>query len=149
MEAPGTLHGCITRGFPNLFFAGSLQAGVTANFMSVLDEASIHVAYIVSKAAASQKSGDKVIIEPSAEAENEWAMRVMPMATATAAMIGCTPSYLNREGAIDKMLELPVEKQMEAARVSVWGKGYLDFVSVLKQWRAEGSLSGLEVRIAA
>ena len=43
------------------------------------------------------------------------------------------------------MRELPVEVQMEAAKVAIWGKGFLDYVDVLEQWRAEGKLSGLEI----
>ncbi|KAF2095355.1 flavin-binding monooxygenase-like family protein [Rhizodiscina lignyota] len=147
-EAPGTLHGVISRGFPNLFWPGPLQAGVAANQMYVLDQLSTHIAYILAKAAAGVDAKNKVIIEPTAEAEDQWGLRIMSMAARGAAMKGCTPSYMNSEGGLDQIFELPVEIQMQVARVGVWGKGILDYVSVLEQWRAEGKLSGLEVSVA-
>lgn len=32
------------------------------------------------------------------------------------------------------------------ARASPWGNGFVDYLRVLKEWRAEGSMQGLEVK---
>jgi hypothetical protein len=156
-EGVSTLHGVISRGFPNLFFPGPLQAGATSNQMFVLDQLSTHVAHILSESAhktawkqeQEKRSGHKhnFTIEPTAEAEEEWSMQILSRAAAFAAIVGCTPSYLNIEGEIDRVSG--VEEQMKRARGGIWGKGVADYVGVIEGWRAQGDLKGLEVTAMA
>lgn len=54
--------------------------------------------------------------------------------------------YFNMEGLADK---LPPEVQMKAARNTIWGGGMAAFTQILEDWRAEGSLYGLEVTTVA
>jgi cation diffusion facilitator CzcD-associated flavoprotein CzcO len=144
-----TLHGTLSRGFPNLFWPGPLQAGATGNQMFVLDQLATHIAYIVSesarRAAQEQKPAQKFTIEPTAEAEEEWAMQILYRAAAFAGIAGCTPSYLNKEGEMDRVSK--PEAQMEAARAAIWGEGIAGYVDTIEAWRNQGSLRGIEVTV--
>jgi cation diffusion facilitator CzcD-associated flavoprotein CzcO len=149
-ENVGTLHGVITREFPNLFFPGMNQAAATANHTFVLDQLATHVAYIVSETARKieeqNPSGKKYdfVIEPTVQGEEDWSMQVMTRAMSFAALAGCTPSYLNMEGEIDRRPG-GLEEQMKAARGAIWGRGIADYVSVIEDWRRQGDLKGLEI----
>jgi hypothetical protein len=66
-------------------------------------------------------------------------MRSAPMA----AIIGCTPSYFNLEGGLDRV---PPEEQMNMARSGLWGHGIEGFLEHVEAWRAEGNMQGIEVR---
>lgn len=142
-EAGDTLHGVTTRDFPNLFWSGPGQAGATANNVFLLDTLSQHVAYIISTA-EKQKPG-RITIEPTAEAETAWGYEIAARAAAGAAMVGCTPGYLNAEGALDMVVQLPPEEQMKMAKRGIWGLGLMDYSRVLDEWRNQGNLPGLEV----
>jgi hypothetical protein len=61
-----------------------------------------------------------------------------------AAIIGCTPSYFNVEGGIDRV---PPEFQTIMARSGLWGHGIEDFMRVIEAWREEGSMRGIEVEM--
>jgi hypothetical protein len=63
-----------------------------------------------------------------------------------AAIIGCTPSYFNLEGAIDRVPQQQ-QQQMQMARSGLWGHGIEDFLKYIEGWRAEGNMKGIEVRI--
>lgn len=136
-----TLHGLIPIDFPNLFVTGFSQAGVGVNQTQRLDEQSLNIAYTI---AASEKKlgGKKAVIEPSAEACKDWANRTASKAHMLGAMAGCTPSYFNAEGEVDK---LTPEQMAGRARLSIWGQGYLAYARILKEWRDEGKLEGLVV----
>ena len=144
----GTLHGVVSRDFPNFFFPGPNQAGVTANQAYVLDLLSEHISWIISQAQKKADGGKKVTIEPTAEAEQAWSLQIAMQASAMAAMSGCTPSYLNNEGEADKIRTAPPEVQMKAARNSVWAKGIADYKKTIEAWRSQGDLEGLDVNVA-
>jgi hypothetical protein len=144
-----TLHGAISHGFPNFFWPGPLQAGGGANQVFVVDQFATHIAYILSEAtqrvAQGQQLDQKFTIEPTPEAEEEWSMQVLSRAANFAALSGCTPGYLNREGEIDRISGM--EERMKAAKGAIWGEGILDYLNVLEDWRAQGNLRGLEVTV--
>jgi len=96
-----TLHGAVSRDFPNMFWPGPLQTGLSPNFTFTLDQMSTHIAHIIKE--ASQKTGGKAIIEPSDQAQEDWGNQIASGAFALAGMAGCIPSYLNMEGAMDKV----------------------------------------------
>ncbi|KAI7223139.1 hypothetical protein KC343_g10882, partial [Hortaea werneckii] len=137
-----TLHGVASHGFPNLFWPGPLQGGATANQSFVLERLSEHVAYVMARAAA-RTDGGRPVVEPEVEAQEEWARLIMSKAASFAAMRGCTPGYYNLEGENDKIADMPPEAQMKAARNAIWGDGFLSYLKVLEDWRAEGNLRGL------
>ena len=150
-EDASTLHGIISRGFPNMFWPGPLQTGISANLTFTLDVLATHVAYIVSesvrRAAQVQRPRHPLTVEPTAEAEEEWSMQIMSRASLLAAMSGCTPSYMNMEGAMDRLAG--VEQQMKAAKQAIWGEGVASFVDVVESWRNQGGLKGLEVTVGS
>jgi cation diffusion facilitator CzcD-associated flavoprotein CzcO len=139
-----TLHGTMTHGFPNLFMPGPFQAGATANQNFTHDIMSNHAVEIMRQAQA-RFPGQKVVIEPTVEAEESWSAEIVKRSLAFAAMAGCTPSYLNGEGIMDR---LPVEVKMKAARMGIWGEGIQDFMNTLEAWERKADLAGLEVRPA-
>ncbi len=127
-----TLHGMHSRGFPNLFFVNSAQAGFTANFPHALDEMSQHVAYVVDHA---RRNGARMV-EASAEAEEAWVRTIVDLARMGRSFFeSCTPGYYNNEGK-------PGER---SAQDGSYGAGSVAFFRVLSDWRAEGSLAGLEL----
>ncbi|KAF9884246.1 hypothetical protein FE257_001978 [Aspergillus nanangensis] len=140
-----TLHGVVTRDFPNLFFPGPSQAAASANQMYVLDQLSAHVGYIVSEAVRRTGVGQKVLIEPSATAEEAWAFQIMSRARAMAAIVACTPGYYNAEGEAGKATS--IEAQMSGARMAIWGEGITSYIQVIEKWRQQGELEGLEVQV--
>ena len=66
-------------------------------------------------------------------------------AASLAALAGCTPGYLNREGELDRISGM--EEQMKVAKEQIWGEGILDYLNVLEGWRAQGNLRGLEITV--
>ena len=126
-----TLHGMHTRNFPNLFVISQAQSGMSPNFPHMLSEQSLHLAHIVGHCA---KNGIDTI-EPTEEAENGWVDTIVKMGEARRKFIeACTPGYYNNEGRASDA----------AARSAVFGAGPVEFVKLLRQWREEGDMAGLE-----
>ena len=144
-EGTSTLHGVMSRNFPNFFFPGPYQAGVTANQTFVLDQIAQHTAHIILNAINTSGS-ERIIIEPSAEAEQNWGMQVLMRAAAFAGVAGCTPSYLNLEGEADR--EKSEAEQMKTAKSVPWGQGIESYLTVIGDWRAQGGLQGLDIKVA-
>ncbi|KAE9392956.1 FAD/NAD(P)-binding domain-containing protein [Gymnopus androsaceus JB14] len=143
-----TLHGVVSHDFPNFFFPGPYQSSATANYTHLLDQMARHVAYIIAEGARMAKNStnfDKFSVEPSVEAEEDWTRQILSGAGNFAGIVGCTPSYINREGEINK--PKPVEKQMKAARGSVWALGMGSFVETIESWRDKGGMEGIEVKV--
>jgi cation diffusion facilitator CzcD-associated flavoprotein CzcO len=148
-----TMHGICSRGFPNMFFTSSDQAGIASVFTPTLDAFSKHAAFIVSKSLKrleKLKSEDytaiehAVIVEPTSEAEAAWANRVLAAAASLAPMGGCTPSYFNAEAQMDSM---PMDEQIKAAATTRWPAGLSDFVQVLESlWSADND-SDLDIKL--
>ncbi|OCK80547.1 flavin-binding monooxygenase-like family protein [Lepidopterella palustris CBS 459.81] len=150
-DSIGTLHGVTSHGFPNLFWPGPIQAAAAANQTFVLDQLSTHVSYILSQSVQNaiqkkQEGFNRLTIEPTVEAEEEWSMRILQGAASFAAVAGCTPGYMNREAQGDRMTN--PEENMKAARGLIWGKGIAHYVKVLEDWREHGGMKGLDVVVA-
>ncbi len=127
-----TLHGMHARGFPNCFIVSNAQSGFTANFPHMLNEQSKHIAYIVKHCADRQVR----TIEASQEAEDAWVQTIISVAWLRQKFLEeCTPGYYNNEGKPSAL----------AARNGPYGAGSIAFVKLLEDWRAEGSLKGLEL----
>lgn len=110
------------------------------NQMFLLETLSTHVAYIIAE--ASRRAKDKAVVEPTSEAEEEWASRIMAGAAVFSSVTGCTPGYINKEGEVEDM---STEEKIKAAKGGAWPKGIVDYVRVLEAWRDEGALNGLQV----
>src|SRR3981081_2708686 len=74
-----TLHGMTSRGFPNQFFTGFTQVGISANIAANYELQGEHIAYIISEALARGAA----TVEPSQEAQDEWCTTVRESAIDT------------------------------------------------------------------
>jgi cyclohexanone monooxygenase len=128
-----TLHGMHSRGFPNVFIISNAQSGFTVNFPHMLNEQAKHLAYIAKHALDHEIRA----VEPSQEAEQAWVDTIISLARNGREFLeSCTPGYYNNEG---KPGEL-------SGQNGPYGGGPIAFVKLLEDWRAEGSLAGLELR---
>ena len=84
-----TLHGVAAHGFPNIMWPGLLQAAANANFTFVLDNQLTHIAHIINETMRQAGDGKKPVLEPTIEAQEEWAGKIMEGAVTFAAMAGC------------------------------------------------------------
>ena len=128
-----TLHGFQTRGFPNCFFMGVTQGGFTANFPHMLNEQSLHIAYMIDYA----QKGNVSVIEASQEGEDDWVDTIKKMAIFNQRFLEeCTPGYYNNEGK---------PGQGNSLIGSAYGGGSEAFFQILRDWRAAGTLEGVEL----
>ena len=128
-----TLHGFQTNGFPNCFFMGVTQGGFTANFPHMLNEQSLHIAYMVSQV----MDGNANCMEPSVEGEDEWVDTIKRMAMFNQKFLEeCTPGYYNNEG------HPGVGNSLIG---SAYGGGPEAFFQILRDWREEGGMQGVEL----
>ena len=127
-----TLHGMHTRGFPNCFVISSAQSGMSPNFPHMLAEQTAHLAHIVDYCLTKGVE----TIEPTTDAEEGWVDTIVTMGESRRKFIeACTPGYYNNEGRASDA----------AARSSVFGAGPVAFVRLLRQWREQGDLAGMEL----
>ncbi|KAJ7747998.1 hypothetical protein B0H14DRAFT_3604469 [Mycena olivaceomarginata] len=143
-EGAGTLHGVVSHSFPNLFYPGPSQIGVTSNFTYTLALMASHVATILAE--AERRVGgqtNRVTVEPTKAGEDAWGMEVLKRASWFAAISGCTPGYITKEGENNKVADMA--EQIKAGRGAPWGEGIVKFTEVMRAWEAEGELSGLQV----
>ena len=127
-----TLHGVLSRGFPNCFIVSNTQSGFSANFPHMINEQSKHIAYLMKETSERQAR----TIEPSVEAEAAWVDTIVKLSMMREGFLKeCTPGYYNNEG----------RPEVIAKQNGSYGAGPVAFVKVLEDWRAEGSLQGLEL----
>jgi cyclohexanone monooxygenase len=128
-----TFHGLQSHGFPNCFFMGGIQSGVTPNFTELYAEQSRHIAYVIEQGL---KRGLRTV-ESSAEAEAEWVRTILERAAFNQDFQNsCTPGYYNNEG---KPGEGP------GWFGGSYGGGAQAFFEILRSWRALNDLTGLEL----
>jgi len=131
-DGASTLHGMLTRGFPNCFIVQNTQSGFTANFPHMLNEQAKHFAYLIAECQARQAKA----VEPSEQAEAEWVQTIIDSAIMRQKFQEeCTPGYYNNEGQPSPL----------AVRNGFYGKGPIAFVQLIEAWRAAGTLEGLEL----
>jgi cyclohexanone monooxygenase len=129
-----TFHGLYTHQFPNCFFLGTTQTGVTINYTKAILEQSRHLAYVMSAA----RDRGATVIEPSATAEKEWVDEILRLARRGIEYYQeCTPGFLTNEGKLDETTGL---------LAGSYGGGPLKFFDLLTEWRADGELTGLDLR---
>jgi cyclohexanone monooxygenase len=131
-EGVASLHGMHVRSFPNCFIMSNAQSGFTANYPHMLNEQGKHVAYILQKCL----QDDVKVVEVSEEAESAWIETIMATALQRQKFLEvCTPGYYNNEG----------KPAAIAVRNGSYGAGSVAFIKLLEDWRADGSMPGLEV----
>ena len=140
-----TLHGVFSNGFPNLFFPGPNQIGFTASYTSTVEQLAQHVAFVVTKCMEKVGAAERVVVEPSQQAQEDWSMQILSRAATSVIMVGCTPGYLNKEGEFERGMSQ--EAVLRAAKGDIWREGIKSFSNILEKWRADGLLEGLEIQV--
>jgi cyclohexanone monooxygenase len=132
-----SLHGLMTDKFPNCFFMGGNQHAASAlNTVHLLDEQSLHLAYVITEV----RKRKFAALEPQLDAVEEYtqAIRMAPQnATLVDFYATCTPGYYNGEGKAKKSEELFLGGR--------YGPGAMAFYEMLAAWRASGDLEGMKL----
>ncbi|MFE1983677.1 flavin-containing monooxygenase [Streptomyces mirabilis] len=125
-----TLHGVMSHGFPNQFFTGFLQGGVTASTTAMFEQQARHIAYIIKETLARGAS----TVEPTEEAQDQWCATVRETAVDnTNFQRECTPGYYNNEG----------EQQIRSHLGEPYWPGFYALEDLLQAWRDTGEMRGL------
>jgi cyclohexanone monooxygenase len=128
-----SLHGVTSRGFPNQFFTGFIQGGVSANTTAMFEQQAEHIAYIISEAVARGAT----TVEPSQEGQDNWVKTIRELAIDSSQFdITCTPGYYNNEGGGGG-------EGIRSALGEFYAPGFYAFDDLLKEWRAKRDLEGL------
>jgi cyclohexanone monooxygenase len=128
-----TLHGMTSRGFPNQFYTGFTQVGISANIAANYELQGEHIAYIIAEAMARGAT----TVEPTQQAQDEWCKTIRETAIDNSAFDSqCTPGYYNNEGGgggegIRSHLGEP------------YGPGFYAFGELLAEWREKSDMDGL------
>ncbi len=130
-----TLHGLSSHGFPNWFFIGINQNGLSVNMTAMFDDQAQHIAYIIREV----KARGKLVAEVTPEAEAAWVAEIKRLAVvARDFQEACTPGYYNNEGLLER-----AEGSLTA---EVYAPGINAFNALLASWRAMGELDGIALR---
>ncbi len=126
-----TLHGLQTHGFPNCFFLGYTQSGVSPNYTHTAEERARHLTYLVNTFVERGATA----IEATQAAEDEWLTTMNEASVdAKAFFADCTPSYLSSEGDQDNP---------HGMLSTNFGGKPVDFFDMLSAWRSTGRLQGV------
>jgi cyclohexanone monooxygenase len=127
-----TLHGMTSHGFPNQFFMGYIQGGITAAVPSMFEQQANHIAYILKQAV---ERGAEVV-EATAEAQDQWVATIRETAIDNTNFAReCTPGYYNNEG----------EQEIRSVLGDPYWPGFYVFEELLRAWRDAGDLAGLHL----
>lgn len=137
-NGPSTLHGVLTKGFPNMFMISTVQGAQATNFVHSISEIAKHVTFLVDRCL----KDDVGTIEPTSEAQEEWFQVLFGTLWGVAKYnMTCTPGYLNSEGG---GMNRDGAAAMKSARAIAWMTSVMGFVDYVEKWRARGDLVGLE-----
>lgn len=127
-----TLHGFATTGFPNWFYIGVSQNGLSVNMTAMFDDQAQHIAYIIAEA----KKRGAIEVEPTPEAQDAWVTTIKKLSVVNRAYLeSCTPGYYNNEG------------DLEGGQAGqTYAPGINAFNALLADWRNNGELQGLALR---
>jgi cyclohexanone monooxygenase len=127
-----TLHGQTTHGFPNQFFTGFIQGGVSVNVTVMYDQQARHMAYTISETI---KRGAKTV-EVTEEAQDAWVKTMRDTEVSNEGFLReCTPGYYNNEGG----------KVIRSHLGEMYGPGFYAFEELVKAWCAEGNMQGMKL----
>ena len=132
IDGPSTLHGVLSRGFPNMFMISTVQGAQATNFVHSIGEVAKHVTFLL----AHCLTENVATIEPTVAAQEDWFQTLFEKLWGVARYNAtCTPGYLNSEGGGD----------MRSARAIAWITSVLGFVDYVESWRANGDFAGFEI----
>ena len=124
-----TLHGFMTRGYPNWFYIGLTQNAFSVNMTFMFDEQARHISYII----AESKRRGAASVEPTEKGQDDWVSVIEDVQLVDNYFDTCTPGYYNDEG------------KGPGRGTGRFGPGIVKFNALLGEWRAEGSMKGLEL----
>lgn len=132
IDGPSTLHGVLSRGFPNMFMISTVQGAQATNFVHSISEVAKHVTFLLAHCLVENVA----TIEPTVGAQEDWFQTLFEKLWGVARYNAtCTPGYLNSEGGGD----------MRSARAIAWITSVLGFVEYVESWRANGDFAGFEI----
>ncbi|KAK5996284.1 Ketocytochalasin monooxygenase [Cladobotryum mycophilum] len=133
-QGPKTMFGVHCRDFPNFLHLGAVQSGVGVTWTHTTYAAGEHIADVIADVT---RDGTYDVIEPSEEAVDDW-VKEMDAAGDMRVQFhkSCTPSYYNAEG----------KPELYGARWQTYPKGVLEWSRVMRKWREEGGMKGMERR---
>jgi cyclohexanone monooxygenase len=127
-----TLHGHSSRNFPNWFYIGVGQNGLSVNMTAMFDDQAQHIAYIIKAA----RVRGATTVEPTPEAEEAWVETIRSVAILNRDFQNsCTPGYYNNEGG----------ERSGGLNGQTYTPGINRFNALLAEWRAQGDMQGLEL----
>jgi cation diffusion facilitator CzcD-associated flavoprotein CzcO len=131
-----TLHGMISHGFPNLFFTGVNQNGLSFVFTYSLDSQAEHIVALIEQTISNKWSE----IEPTAKSERDWNDVITQTSAPTREFHKqCTPGYFNNEGRLD---------QPGLGAYDAYGGSPVECYRLIREWRS-GPMDGLQIEVAA
>lgn len=134
-DGVSSLHGIVSRGFPNCLIISFVQSGQSANFTHMIDEQTKHAVHLIDTALRRGVAS----LEPTEQAEMGWVNKIVRAARGRQAYLQeCTPGYYNNDGVLDE----------KWSRNSPYWRGPMAFVAILEAWRRDGNLEGLELGFA-
>lgn len=135
-----TLHGMMSRGFPNQFFVGFYQGGFNATTTETFNRQGQHIAYIINQAL----SRNITALEPKQQAQDAWIGHIRETAIDISQFQQeCTPSYFNNEG--EPQSNESGEPKLRWYLGESYGPGWDAFQTLMHQWREQGELEGLDL----
>ncbi|MDB5575552.1 MAG: Phenylacetone monooxygenase [Bradyrhizobium sp.] len=128
-----TYHGLFSRGFPNMFFMGLTQTGITINVPHMLQEQADHLTFVIKHCL---QQGYRTV-DATDDAEEAWQSAIDAVSEARRPFQeSCTPGYYNAEGhAGDR----------RSAIGSGWYLPSTQFFAMWADWRAAGKFEGLDL----
>lgn len=136
-----TFHGMLAHRFPNHFYTGFTQAGVSGNITNMYDQQVSHISWIIKEALARGLA----VVEPTQEAQDGWGQTIRDTAIDVSDfLLECTPGYWNGEGGGTGTDE-ERRKKLRFIFGEPYSPGFYPFEELLKNWREAGDMKGLEL----
>ncbi len=127
-----TFHGHSSHGFPNWFFVGIGQNGLSVNMTAMFDDQARHISYVIKETLDRGAS----TVQPTAQAEAAWVEEIKSLAALNRPFLeACTPGYYNSEGKIENA---------QGNLGQSYAPGLNAFNELLQTWRDQGDLQGLQ-----
>lgn len=126
-----TFHGLLSHQFPNCFFLGITQTGLTPNFTHMLKEQAEHIAFLIHHCMSNGAS----CVEATQAAEDEWVSTIRELSGFNVEFQqNCTPGYYNSEGD---------PANVYGIQAAIYGAGSEAFFELLRTWRSRGDFQGI------
>jgi cation diffusion facilitator CzcD-associated flavoprotein CzcO len=127
-----TLHGLLSRGFPNAFLFNGAQGGQSTSFVHTLYDHAVHASEII----AAAKDRGATVVEPTPEAEEAWWNVIIgTLPQAYDQMKECTPSWINGEG----------QRDARMMKLAAYMGSLISYSEIVRDWRERG-MPGLEMK---